>query len=81
MDRAGFQLQSFHIVTTTGYAFLPAMNKSMHFVTAQMRLVKHITVTTAEAESPFSNCAHVYCLVSINGHKALLIVNRFSFFA
>jgi hypothetical protein len=32
LDRESFQLQniSFHIVTTTGYAFSPAMNKSLH---------------------------------------------------
>jgi len=56
-----------NIVTTTSYAFSPAMNNSLHAL-----LVKHVSVdavTIAETPHPPPHCAHIPCLVSTNVQK------------
>ena len=65
----------FDVVTTIWYAFLPAVNKSLHAV-----LIKPCTVTTTEMHHPLPHYVHIHCLVSINIQQASVNVSGCHFF-
>ena len=71
-DRAYSQVQStvFNTVATISYAFLPAMNKSLH--AAPLELWTRLSCCHC-GNSP--HCAHIYCLVSVNIQQALVNVS------
>ena len=76
----------FSTVTTTSYAFLPAMHKSPHVVLINICMVIQnvpclsLTVATAEMHHLPPHCANIHCLVSINVQQALMNVSDCNFF-
>jgi len=71
-----YKMLFFSTVTTTSYAFQPAMNKSLH-AAQKPAAVKEITVTVAAAEThhPPPHCAHIHCLLFRKVQQVLVNVN------
>ena len=65
----------FNIVTTTRYAFLPAMNKSLHATLLKTYASRGDSLLPLLKRTTHCHCAHIHCLVSRNVQQASVNVS------
>ena len=73
----------FSAVTAISYAFLSAMNKSLHAPLIKISTSRGDPLSsgvTAETHHPPPHCAHIHCLVSTNVQQMSMNVNGCNFF-